>query len=595
MARKTIGWVILLLVLAGVSVGALRIAQKTQASLETYRSPYGAKSEPAPSATRPPLAPLTSRVVLVVVDGLRDDASHELPFLDSLRRQGAWTELRTRMPSFSKPNYAVLLTGTWAEVNGVTLNAHVGPVATDHLLRRAKAAGVKTAVIGDEWWGELANGQIDYPYLYPDAETHSPTFDVRVTSEALQSLAQDQAGFTLVHLCGVDSAGHQSGGAGSKAYRQAARAADDRVRRIAQALDLTQDTLIVTADHGHLTRNNRGGSGHGGGEPEVLTVPFVMVGKAVRPGRMEPGEVLDTVPTAAALLGVPAPVEAQGKPRWDGLTVEEPARAAWSITALAGNAEWAKSYLGALEGKPAGEVDRAVETATAAAGEAENLYATGRFGEATAKSEEARKALRRDLAARRAWRLTLSRVARLPLGLLLALALPLLVALAGRRRLGAAVGVGLLFVVLDGLAYRYLCRNPWSLSALPGTSILDFLGLFAVPEYLALVVLATPFLSAARRRTPGEAAWDGLTFAAGAYTALTWVVAVGYVVNGFSVTRFLPDLALGYLQLVALLQLGFLLPVTLLLPAAAAWLSRARRSREATPAPAGEGEAPPPR
>ncbi|HHW15206.1 MAG TPA: sulfatase-like hydrolase/transferase [Firmicutes bacterium] len=538
---------------------------------------------------------MTGRVVLVVIDGLRDDTSHRMPFLSSLRRQGAWTEVHTRVPSFSKPNYAVLLTGTWAEIHGVTLNAHSGPVATDHLLHRLRAAGLRSAVIGDEWWGELAGGQIDYPYLYPDAETHSPNFDDRVEEDALHSLKADPAAFTLVHFCGVDSTAHTRGGAKSRAYLDAARTADDRVRRLAGALDLAKDTLIVTADHGHLWQDTRGG-GHGGGEEEVLKVPLVLVGRGIRPGRLEPGETIDTVPTVAALLGVAPPLESRGHPRWEALRAGEPARAAWEIAGLAGSVEFAKSYLGALEGKPAGEVDRPVEEAARAVGEAQTLYAAGRYGEAAARVEEARQALFRHLDQRRTWRLLLLRLGRLPAGLVLAGFLPLLLALTGRRRLAVGVGLAGLFAGLDAATFHWLFRYPWSLSGLPGTGIGDFLRLFALPEYLALLLLALPFLLAVRRRKPGQAAWDGLTLAAGAYLALVWVVAAGYVVNGFRVDRFLPEFTLGFFQLGALIQLAFLLPAAVFLPTGAAWLSRGRQVQPrptepdaaAPPAPGGE-------
>lgn len=599
MSRRSVWWLALFAALVASSLGGYRLARTSQASLEGYRSPYGARSEPAPSPARPALSPLTGRVVLVVIDGLRDDTSHRMPFLSSLRRQGAWTELYTQAPSFSKPNYAVLLTGTWAEIHGVALNAHAGPVATDHLLHRLRAAGRRSAVIGDEWWGELAGGQIDYPYLYPDAETHSPTFDARVEKDALRSLAQDPAEFVLVHLCGVDSTAHTRGGAQSRAYLEAARAADDRVRRLAGALDLTKDTLIVTADHGHLAQNTRGG-GHGGGEEEVLKVPLVMVGRGIRPGRLEPGETIDTGPMVAALLGVAPPLEARGRPRWEALSAGEPARAAWEIGALAGSVEYAKSYLGALEGKPAGAVDRPVEAADAAVGQAQTQYAAGRFGEATAGVEEARTSLFRHLDQRRAWRLFLVRLGRLPLGLLLAGVLPLLLALAGRKRLAVGIGLAVLFAGLDAGAFRWLLRYPWSLSGLPGTGIGDFLRLFALPEYLALAVLTLPFLAAARRRKPGQAARDGLTLAAAAYLPLLWTAAVGYVANGFRVERFLPNFTLGFLQLGALIQLTFLLPAALLLPAGAAWLSRTRKTGsqptkpDAAAPPATGGEASPP-
>lgn len=594
MGRKVMLWIILALVLGATSLGALTLAQRTQRSIEQYQSPYGTRSRPAPTPDRPSLSRLTGRVVLVVVDGLRNDVSHQMPFLSSLRRQGAWTELKTRVPSFSKPGYATFLTGAWAEVNGVTLNAHTGPVATDHLLRRLKEANLRSAVIGDEWWGELADGEIDYPYLYPDAQTYDPEFDRLVEADALESLRTGEASFTLIHLCGVDSAGHDRGGGGSRSYLKAARTADDRLRRIAAALDLTEDTLVVTADHGHLTRDT-GGGGHGGGEPEVLTVPLVMAGRSIRPGRLTPGEIIDVVPTIAALLGVAPPLEGRGRPRWDALEVAEPVRAAFSLAQLAGTVEYAKAYLGALEGKPAGRIDRSVETAAAAAGEAETLYAAGRFGEADARSEEARRLLLQELDRRRAWAVLLERITRLPGAVIAPAVIPFLLLLLGRRRL-AALGVGAAFLGLDALLYGPVLRRPWSLSALPGSGIGDFLRLFGIPEYLALALLAAPFLLMARRRRPGEALLEGLTLVSGAYLALVAVAAFGFAVNGFSAKRFLPDFEIGYVQLGALLQLGFLLPAALLLPLVALIVSaRGSRSRQNQTGAAPATEAEPPR
>jgi hypothetical protein len=597
LSRKPIGWLIVLASLLLISTGAQQVARRMQAALETYRSPYGARSEPAPSLTRSALAPLTGRVVLVVVDGLRDDTSHQMPFLSSLRRQGAWTELRTPEPSFSKPGYAVLLTGTWAEIHGVTLNAHWGPVATDHLFRRIRVAGLRSAVIGHEWWGELSDGEIDYPYLYANAEAQMPGGDARVEQAALRSLRGDPAALVLIHLCRVDSVAHQAGGARSRSYLQAAREADDRLRRLARVLDFRKDTLIVTADHGHLGQDT-GGGGHGGGEPEVVTVPFVMAGRGVRPGRLEPGESVDTAPTIAALLGAPAPLESRGWPRWDGLAVEDPVRAAWGITQLARSLEFAKSYTGALAGKPAGRVGQEAEVAAATLAEAESLYAAGQFGEAAAGSEEARRTLLRELDRQRFWRLLFSRLSRVPGGVALLTFLPLLVGLLlGRRRLAAAVGLGVLFLILDAVSYGLLLRHPWSLSALPETGLLAFLRLFGVPTYLALAILTVPFLLAARRRPSPEAAWNGLILASGPYLALLGVVAVGFVVNGFRMERFLPVFSVGYLQLAALLQLAFLLPAALLLPAGAILMSRRRppeaRRLDGEAAPADAGEASP--
>lgn len=579
--RKAALPVMLILVLGAFSAGALRLASYSQASLEKYRSPYGAGTEPAWNKL-PPLEPLTGRVVLVVVDGLRNDVSQQMPFLSSLRRQGAWTEFMTRTPSFSKPGYATLLTGAWPEVHGVTLNAHSGPVATDHLFQRLRAAGLRSAVVGDEWWGEISDGRIDYPYLYPDAATHSPTFDRLVLADALQTLREDKADFTLIHLCGVDDAGHRYGGA-SPRYLQAAREADDRLRQIAALLDWSKDTLLVTADHGHLAHNNGGGSGHGGGEADVLTVPWVAVGRGIRPGRLQVGEVIATAPTVAALLGIAPPLEASGDPRWDALSASEPQRAAWLVVQSAETVEYAKAYFGALQGRKAGRIDRVVEEAAGEAGEAHNLYLQGRFGEAIARAEASHAQLLGDLNRRRAWTVWLARLRRLPLGLGLVLLGLVVARLTGQ--MGAGLAASTLVLGLDALGYQFLTGHVWSLGALPGTSVLDFLRLFALPEYLALTAVGAIFLLVAKRRPRGESASLALALVAGLAAWLLVVVAAGYVANGFAVVRFLPEFKIGFLQLAALLQLGFLFPAAVLLPGAALLLGRRPASGGTSPKP----------
>jgi hypothetical protein len=73
-------------------------------------------------------------------------------------------------------------------------------------------------------------------------------------------------------------------GAGS-AYREAARAADQRVGRLLAAVrsrpsvaDEAWTTVVVT-DHGHLDEG-----GHGGREPEVTTAWAAAAGPGIPPG-----------------------------------------------------------------------------------------------------------------------------------------------------------------------------------------------------------------------------------------------------------------------------------------------------------------------
>src|SRR5262249_13408905 len=87
-------------------------------------------------------------------------------------------------------------------------------------------------------------------------------------------------------------------------------------------IDLTKDTVLVTADHGH-----RDSGGHGGDEPACLSVPMVAAGAGIRAGRFGPARLVDVAPTVAALLGLPVPAASQGQPLVDMLSLERHAQA----------------------------------------------------------------------------------------------------------------------------------------------------------------------------------------------------------------------------------------------------------------------------
>jgi hypothetical protein len=104
----------------------------------------------------------------------------------------------------------------------------------------------------------------------------------------------------------VDRAGHADGVGDS--YRAAAAAVDRMLRATFAKLDWARDTVIVTADHGHVAPG-----GHGGDETEVSFVPLVLAGNGIVPGAIaDDARLVDIAPTVAALLGVPAPGHAEG-------------------------------------------------------------------------------------------------------------------------------------------------------------------------------------------------------------------------------------------------------------------------------------------
>jgi len=162
----------------------------------------------------------------------------------------------------------------------------------------------------------------------PDADLASPFDDARYApwpggfSEAGSALAERHADLVILLVGAVDAAGHARGG-DSPQYRDAAVIADRAVARVLGRVDLTSDAIVVTADHGHTGRG-----GHGGVEPEVLSVPLIAAGAGIRPGAAAAdARLIDIAPTVAALLGLPAPGHGLGRTLVELLALDDAGRA----------------------------------------------------------------------------------------------------------------------------------------------------------------------------------------------------------------------------------------------------------------------------
>jgi len=344
--RQVVAAALTLLLLGGVgAVQAGLAGDSFMYDLEQVQ-PELARIAPVIDATSTPR--LARRVFVVVIDGLRLDKSYQLPYLDELRRRGVDTEAVSHYPSWSRPNYVSILTGVPPGASGVRTNHHSTPVQLDSLMDRARAAGLKVGAATDYdvlprlflrrrgepsdaprdpiTFGINGDGELELdsdtvgdPFARasiraPDADLASPFDDARYApwpggfSEAGIALAAGDSDLVVLLVGAVDDAGHTTGGA-SPQYRDATLVADHAVSLVLAKLDLSQDAVLITADHGHT---NRGG--HGGVEPEVLSVPLVVAGAGVKPGASSlDARLIDVAPTVSALLGIPAPGHGLGR------------------------------------------------------------------------------------------------------------------------------------------------------------------------------------------------------------------------------------------------------------------------------------------
>ncbi len=272
-----------------------------------------------PPGTTPPSTPTPEpairHVIILSLDGLRPDAIEAagMTHLIALMETGAYSlSARTIHPSSTLPSHTSMLTGMCPAGHGVTWNDYLpdrGYARGTDLFDLAHAAGLQTVmVVGKEKLRQISEpASVDIFRYINDRDS--------VIMDELLADFPDHFGLLFIHFPTADMMGHVYGWLSSQQLSVLFRA-DQALGRLLEALDargLRQSTLIiVTADHGGH------GTTHGTTLAEDMTIPWIIAGPGVRPGRLTaPIVTMDTAATAAFALGLPLP------PEWDGRPVTE--------------------------------------------------------------------------------------------------------------------------------------------------------------------------------------------------------------------------------------------------------------------------------
>ncbi|MFN2299733.1 MAG: alkaline phosphatase family protein [Anaerolineales bacterium] len=297
-----------LLLAAAVLAGVW--AAQLMNSMYDYRSPLHIKPPPAGE----PLGHAVSqRLIIVLVDGLREDTSHDselMPYLETLREKGSWAVMHSRPPSYSQPGYSTLLVGAWPDINdGPVMNLDyekIRVLTQDNLFTAVHRQGGRTAIAAHKAFQELlAAPDVDDSYYTSQANKAG---DDLIFKQVLEWLDGGGQNLMLVHFSQVDDAGDHLGGPNGEAWAEAATRVDGMIQMIGAKLDFTQDTLMIVSDHGQIDAG-----GHGGPEADNLTEPFILAGAGVvSGGYWGTVDMVDVAPTAAALLGAAIPASSQG-------------------------------------------------------------------------------------------------------------------------------------------------------------------------------------------------------------------------------------------------------------------------------------------
>ncbi|HSG38499.1 MAG TPA: alkaline phosphatase family protein [Thermoanaerobaculia bacterium] len=228
----------------------------------------------AETSPAPPMGSPKPRVLLVVIDALREDRSRDPRLMPNLNRlQGRGTaRVESWIPS-TVAGIRTIVEGTvpppasFLQDFGASRSHHGGIFAA------AKSAGLRTFAAGPRLWEDLYGPWLDGAF----SVTTVSADDERVLQEGLAALRRDYD-LVVVHLSAADDAAHVHGGR-SREYLDALRRADAALGRLLDAAG-PETRIVVTSDHG-VTDDG----GHAGPEPAVVETPVVVRGLG------NPGEI----------------------------------------------------------------------------------------------------------------------------------------------------------------------------------------------------------------------------------------------------------------------------------------------------------------
>jgi hypothetical protein len=525
-----------IVVLLAIAVGAVMWASAQMGSFNTYHSPFhGHVVEPGEAIG----SPLTHRLVFVYVDGLRVDTAANaqvMPYLNELRARGASAISRSRQPSYSVPGYTTMMSGAWPEFNdGPLLNPdeeHLEIWPQDNLFRVAKRAGLKVG-LADHYSAEKLIPQdtlADHVYVHGEAQAD----DQAVNDAAVRWLKDGSFQFIVVHYDQVDDTGHRFGPRSPK-WNEAAHNVDGLLRQLGAALDLSQDTIFITSDHGHIDQG-----GHGGHEFIVRREPWILTGAGVKPGQYPDARMIDIAPTMAALLGESIPALAQGRVRLDMLQTTPEQKTAIEAAYAKQQSAWLTAYNSAT----------GQSIAPPASGKPEDIQIAVSKARAAQFANE---------------RLPRIVIAIIPLLIIIVAAWWARGSLMVWQIIGAVI-----YFALFHAAYYLLEERTYSLS-----SVLSANDILAV----GMGTAAAAFIVAGALVVWLSGAWKGgaipaATAALG--TALTTIAIagipaiVGYAINGATISWTMPEFILSFFTFLTLLQLVGIAASSLVVAALAA-------------------------
>ena len=299
-------------------------------------------------------APLTDRLVVVVVDALREDAAFDATVMPTFARiAGSGASGVSVTPPMTLTTMSVLNMGTGMtpSISWSLKNFDAEPFEDESLLSLLHGRGKHIALLGDASWSQLFGADAERQIaihdkgFYKGADADIIASDTEVFDEAERLLADPQWDVIIVHVVGTDKAAHRHGAHRREddgtlsMYGRRCAAIDARIARLYDRFG-DRGTWLLTADHGATLAGN-----HGGGEEEARRAPFALAGPGIVAQRNVEQPLNALAPTLAALFGIRPPRTAEVGATFSLLTLTPDAQAHQAIAQLLARQHYAVAAL----------------------------------------------------------------------------------------------------------------------------------------------------------------------------------------------------------------------------------------------------------
>ncbi|XP_022410472.1 GPI ethanolamine phosphate transferase 2 isoform X1 [Delphinapterus leucas] len=270
--------------------------------------------------------PLFSKVVIMLIDALRDDfvfgskGVKFMPYTTYLVEKGSSHSFvaEAKPPTVTMPRIKALMTGSLPGFIDVVRNLNSPTLLEDNVITRAKAAGKRIIFYGDETWVKLFPKHfVEYDGTTSFFVSDYTEVDDNVTRHLDKVLKRRDWDVLILHYLGLDHIGHISGPNSPLIGRKLSEM-DSVLMKIHTSLlseereTLLPNLLVLCGDHGMSEAG-----GHGASSVEEVNTAMILISSAFerKPGDVRRPKYIQQTDLAATLsigLGLPIPKSSIG-------------------------------------------------------------------------------------------------------------------------------------------------------------------------------------------------------------------------------------------------------------------------------------------